>query len=460
MAKKNVESLLNELASKVLIEVGSKETKDPRKLINTRPHIYTLNYVDLLREVTDQVQGKFSTIASTKVEITPYRQRIIKEACKKYFRDVRANMLRGRAGFQTEVIKDSAGVLEIKITGTNPNSSVFVTFIDNARRRSLAELRDTLYTDLLLDPDESISQRILGYEKDGKRIGGVLDIGHVEGYSIAEKRVQLLFEKLEAKLKQAKKSKASYQEPLGNLILAVKSNPRASILKNISFSSEIYVREQGVESNRRVQGKQEAMLVASIKKQITNLLAQEDWVNFKSSPSAMDDIKSSVFMQAVKAGANKKGVKTSLPQKSAYRASKKLSINKEVITLKDQGVELTPKGKRTSKQKVKPSNWLQLLPIINSKLTQNIISNMGAPRLENRTGRFARSARVTNVETTPQGFPTFVFDYQRDPYDVFDKTLGRSPWNTPERDPRTLVDQSIRDIVREMAIGRFFTRRA
>jgi hypothetical protein len=88
------------------------------------------------------------------------------------------------------------------------------------------------------------------------------------------------------------------------------------------------------------------------------------------------------------------------------------------------------------------------------------MQNMKNPRLINRTGRFAQSARVVNVEQTSQGFPSFVFDYERDPYDVFDRTLGRSPWNTAQRDPRALVDLSVREIVREMAIGRFYTRRA
>jgi hypothetical protein len=105
-------------------------------------------------------------------------------------------------------------------------------------------------------------------------------------------------------------------------------------------------------------------------------------------------------------------------------------------------------------------NWLQLLPMINSRLTDTVAKNMGSPRLNFRSGRFAQSAKVVNVEQTPQGFPSFVFDYERDPYDVFDRTLGRSPWNTPQRDPRALVDVSVREIVREMAIGRFFTRRA
>jgi hypothetical protein len=85
---------------------------------------------------------------------------------------------------------------------------------------------------------------------------------------------------------------------------------------------------------------------------------------------------------------------------------------------------------------------------------------MGAPGLVYRTGKFANSTKVVNVETTRDGYPSIVFDYQRNPYDVFDRTLGESPWNTPARDPRALVDKSVREIVQEMAIGRFYTRRA
>jgi hypothetical protein len=36
---------------------------------------------------------------------------------------------------------------------------------------------------------------------------------------------------------------------------------------------------------------------------------------------------------------------------------------------------------------------------------------------------------------------------------------GATPWATPERDPRNVIDRSIREIAAEMAIGRFFTRR-
>jgi len=37
--------------------------------------------------------------------------------------------------------------------------------------------------------------------------------------------------------------------------------------------------------------------------------------------------------------------------------------------------------------------------------------------------------------------------------------MGKPPWADSHRDPRQLIDASIREIAAEMAIGRFYTRR-
>ena len=76
---------------------------------------------------------------------------------------------------------------------------------------------------------------------------------------------------------------------------------------------------------------------------------------------------------------------------------------------------------------------------------------MRAPRLVNQTGRFAESVKVTDAVLTPQGFPSIGYTYQRAPYDKFE--------TDPNRDPRKLIDKSIREIAAQYAIGRFYTRR-
>ena len=55
--------------------------------------------------------------------------------------------------------------------------------------------------------------------------------------------------------------------------------------------------------------------------------------------------------------------------------------------------------------------------------------------------------------------PSFGYTYAKNPYQVYEMGVGSAPWATPERDPRKLIDQSIRELAAQFAIGRFYTRR-
>ena len=78
------------------------------------------------------------------------------------------------------------------------------------------------------------------------------------------------------------------------------------------------------------------------------------------------------------------------------------------------------------------------------------------PALQNRTGRFASSVRVTDVQMTGKGFPSFGYTYLRNPYETFE--IGNAQGSV-DIDPRKLIDKSIREIAAGYAIGRFYTRR-
>ena len=99
-----------------------------------------------------------------------------------------------------------------------------------------------------------------------------------------------------------------------------------------------------------------------------------------------------------------------------------------------------------------------VMAMISEKLPQTVRKNMGAPRLENQTGRFANSVKMTDVIQTPQGYPSFGYTYAKEPYQVYE-TGSSGNWATPERDPRRLIDASIREIAAGFALGRFYTRR-
>ena len=101
---------------------------------------------------------------------------------------------------------------------------------------------------------------------------------------------------------------------------------------------------------------------------------------------------------------------------------------------------------------------LQLIGLINKQLPDTVRKNMREPALVNRSGRFADSVEITDITKTPKGFPSIGYTYARNPYEVFE--MGSSGnWSSPERDPRQLIDKSIREIAAQFAIGRFYTRR-
>jgi len=99
------------------------------------------------------------------------------------------------------------------------------------------------------------------------------------------------------------------------------------------------------------------------------------------------------------------------------------------------------------------------MAMINRKLPATIQKNMRYPGLENRSGRFANSVRILDVVETRKSFPSFGYTYDKEPYQVFEVGRGAAPWATPDRDPRSLIDKSIREVAAELALGRFFTRR-
>ena len=179
------------------------------------------------------------------------------------------------------------------------------------------------------------------------------------------------------------------------------------------------------------------------------------WAELKGSPSAIDIVEQQVFNQFAK-----------IKGKKNFKA-KKLNKNKSSALLKRKSKTTKGSAFKDSK-KAPPVNFgtagdtqqsaIQLMGLLNAKLPRTVASNMGAPRLENVTGRFASSVRVTDVTRTPTGFPSIGYTYQRDPYGVYEASSG-TRFASTQRDPRTLIDASIREIAVELMTTRLYTRR-
>ena len=181
-------------------------------------------------------------------------------------------------------------------------------------------------------------------------------------------------------------------------------------------------------------------------KYFTNLIGNMDLSKLKGSPTLVEDVEQDLLeVLDPKRKRTKKATKTS----DKHRSTK-------VATAPKTKKARSPKKRRA--QRSIASNPLALAAAINKELPDTVRKNMNSPALINRSGRFADNVKVTDIMTTRGGYPSIGFTYRRDPYEVFEMGSGNVR-ATPERDPRQLIDRSIREIATQFAIGRFYTRR-
>jgi hypothetical protein len=151
-----------------------------------------------------------------------------------------------------------------------------------------------------------------------------------------------------------------------------------------------------------------------------------------------------------------KGAKVKKKTTSSKRKAKSVSITKKGKSMASTKSANSRKRRKKAGNKGIASSPLAMIAMINKELPDTIRKNMGSPALVNRTGRFSESAIVTDVVKTPKGFPSFGYTYQKYPYQTFEPGFAQG---SAYRDPRQLIDRSIREIATQFAIGRLYTRR-
>ena len=86
---------------------------------------------------------------------------------------------------------------------------------------------------------------------------------------------------------------------------------------------------------------------------------------------------------------------------------------------------------------------IALRNLLNEMLPQMVASKMTPPALQFRTGRFANSARVENVNIGPRGGIGIDYTYMRNPYETFEPGNKQG---SVQRDPRKIIGASIREL--------------
>lgn len=239
--------------------------------------------------------------------------------------------------------------------------------------------------------------------------------------------------------------------------LEIKKNAKTGEVK-VFLGSQILNVAQSASEQKLKKGLQDALTKA------IDRLKKDELLKLKGSASIADVKKQKVVKSIVDPFRKVKGVKVTSDTAKKKITKTKSSAKVEVSPRIKKGGAVKPQlRKRKMKGARLPKTAtgfepLQLLGILNQRLPEVVRKNMVEPRLVNRSGRFASSVKVTDISKTPQGFPSIGYTYQRDPYEVFEEG-SKGNWSNGDRDPRELIDKSIREIAANFAIGRFYTRR-
>ena len=146
----------------------------------------------------------------------------------------------------------------------------------------------------------------------------------------------------------------------------------------------------------------------------------------------------------------------SLKGKKGYRYNKATSgtIKPKLkkSTAKQSGTAQFPKLRDAKGKFTSP---IALMNLINARLHDVVQQNMGNPALVYRSGRFAKSVKVTNISQTRQGQLTAFYTYMKSPYQTFERGYAQG---SVKRDPRQLLSKSIREAAVQIIGSRYEIR--
>lgn len=466
MSKANLSTIVNNITKQIEANSSLRDT------LNSYKHEYTANLDDLEREALYQLEDLINTVGSPSSAEIARRKTVLNTLIERYVGGLYKAYKNYKGEAKIVFAKgSSSSSFTIRVTGGQKASgkgliNVFDSINQVRTGRLLPELRDSILLDVFLaEETEALDKALYGNKytnKFGKEVrsGGLFQLGHEKQGSVSVRRKAEILSSLSKSggASEILKGTTLSKEEKASLKLEVSTYAKEEAGKLLKeFTTTLKLNEESAKRNQADSSRERAFLNALSKEVKTHLLNKTNLFTTRTSSSALDIVKSRLENTIKKSGGKVTKETKASSSKTSVKGSIKGSTSSSSGSESFSRKKVRGISKETEQEKV---NWASLMNIINKKLPEQVASNMGQPGLVYRTGRLANSAKIVTVETTKEGYPSVVFDYERDPYDVFDRTKGVHPWNTPARDPRTLIDKSVREIVQEMAIGRFYTRRA
>lgn len=338
-------------------------------------------------------------------------------------------------------------VLATKIEGSN--RSVFAYFRrlkQSAQRPLIKRLNYQI---------KQLNRNNKSVQRDEIKSSAFLDIGHEEASAVSKQRKRIIEQSLwdfQPASEDASAFIANLADEVSFNIVRNPGEPRDVI--DVSLESKALNRGLQAKAEKEAAGELNKALLAAIED-----LGNQYWGDQEGSDSKVQRMQKKALNKLSQDKFKSKNVRSNIENsKISYKTSKADSKKRKSRGKKQPTVQDDKKVMLESFQE-RNQDLLSLQALLNAKLPAEIRNNMGYPRLQNRTGRFADSVRVTDINLTRKGFPSIGYTYQKQPYQVFEQGAGRAPWANERRDPRSLIDVTIREIASEILVGRFFTRR-
>ena len=456
MAQKDLLRFLNEL------DENLKQSSDKyrKQVTNKVVHFFELNP----RVITRTVKTVLKTNGISEKFITASGDDSIKDAydaaMTKMLTDIHTNIVKLRTKNPDEVIyrfNSVPPVIKARFLVTAKNASVYDRVI-KSYQTALNEFYSTFVEEIKSATGKEKLQRQSGSSnkmREQEKAGQVFNLEHAGGTS----NIEIFINDQMVDALEKVMNDSMYSDKDSMLAELAKLDPELRIEKDIKTET-VRVFVGNALFNTQQGGGKEKTLKKEIQTKVTNALTK-----LQSIPAA--ELTGSDSLVTAR---RKKTIKKALkPFEKATGATVKMEDTKikgekSKASLKVAGTATRGRPKKQSlqkqnirRQKTAKAQFSQtaMLAVINARLPQAILDNMGPPALSNRTGRFAASVRVIDIIQTPQGFPSIGYTYRKSPYATFEQ--GGKQGNI-DLDPRRLIDKTIREIAVEQ-VGRLYTRR-
>lgn len=363
-----------------------------------------------------------------------------------------------------EILEEEDGFIVVTYEALGTFSAFFT---DKQGRKRKIEKENSVFQTVkgyYLEPKNKLVEKINKFlleetgEEDVIDKGNFLDLGHQGQTAVVRQRITGSQRDISSKISARNKAKSGKDVITPEMLATLKLD--FTLTKNDGPNRTTIATKVEAAGPQRAEG---SSILAKEKNDFVKLLTEavksiDGLALSKGSDSRVElDRKRLIkaFNDSVKGGKNLKKTSTNTkpnPSKNT-KAKKSLKIKQKKGKVRNATLGKLPI--KAVKRKSGNSD-ITLAALINRKLPATVAKNMKLPGLQYRTGRFANSVEITDITRTSQGFPSIGYTYQRNPYQTFEP--GGKQGST-DRDPRKVIDKSIREIAAGLLVGRFYTRR-